>query len=41
MANDPAVTKLLNDAKRYTDLVAPNAKWKLTAAREGQEWHLE
>ena len=25
---------------RYTELVAPNAKWKLSAAREGQEWQL-
>lgn len=40
MAGDPAVTKLMTDARRYTDLVAPTATWKLSAAREGQEWDL-
>jgi phosphoribosyl 1,2-cyclic phosphodiesterase len=40
MASDPAVTRLFNDAKRYTELVAPHAKWKLSAAFEGQEWKL-
>lgn len=41
MANDVAVSKLLHDARRYADLVAPTATWKLSAAREGQEWNLE
>lgn len=40
MASDPQVTRLYSDARRYTELVAPNAKWKLSAAREGQEWQL-
>ncbi len=39
-ANDPAVTKLRNDARRYMELVAPGAKWKLSAAFEGQSWDL-
>jgi phosphoribosyl 1,2-cyclic phosphodiesterase len=40
MANDAAVAKLWHDARRYADLVAPTATWKLSAAREGQEWRL-
>lgn len=40
MANDPAVTKLCNDAKRYVELVTSSAKWKISAAFEGQEWQL-
>jgi phosphoribosyl 1,2-cyclic phosphodiesterase len=40
-ADDEAVTRLLNSAKRYHELVAPNSKWKLSAAREGQEWRWE
>ena len=40
MASDPAVTRLCNDARRYTELVAPGAAWKLSAACEGQEWDL-
>jgi phosphoribosyl 1,2-cyclic phosphodiesterase len=40
MASDPAVTKLCTDAQRYAELVAPGARWKISAAREGQEWEL-
>ena len=40
MASDPQVTRLFTDAKRYTELVAPMAKWKLSAASEGQRWDL-
>ncbi len=40
MASDPQVTRLFTDAKRYTELVAPMAKWKLSAASEGQQWEL-
>jgi phosphoribosyl 1,2-cyclic phosphodiesterase len=40
MASDPAVAKLGNDAKRYTDLVAEGARWKISTAFEGQEWDL-
>ena len=40
MASDPQVTRLFTDAKRYTELVAPTAKWKLSAASEGQHWDL-
>jgi hypothetical protein len=40
MASDPQVTRLFMDAKRYTELVAPAAKWKLSAACEGQTWDL-
>jgi phosphoribosyl 1,2-cyclic phosphodiesterase len=40
MASDPQVTRLFTDAKRYTELVAPGAKWKLSAACEGQQWDL-
>ena len=40
MASDPQVTRLFMDAKRYTELVAPTAKWKLSAACEGQTWDL-
>lgn len=40
MASDPQVTRLFTDAKRYTELVAPGAKWKLSAACEGQYWDL-
>ena len=36
-----AVERLHHDAKRYTELVAPHAAWKLSAAFEGQEWRLE
>lgn len=40
MASDPAVTKLGTDAQRYAELVAPNARWRISAAREGQQWDL-
>jgi phosphoribosyl 1,2-cyclic phosphodiesterase len=40
MASDPQVTRLYMDGKRYTELVAPTASWRLSAAREGQEWVL-
>jgi len=41
MASDAAVERLHHDAKRYTDLVAPHATWKLSAAFEGQEWRMD
>jgi ribonuclease BN (tRNA processing enzyme) len=40
LAADTAVAKILHDARRYTSLVAPNARWRLSAAFEGQEWDL-
>jgi len=40
MASDPAVAKLCTDAQRYAELVAPNARWRITAAFEGQQWDL-
>jgi phosphoribosyl 1,2-cyclic phosphodiesterase len=40
MANDPAVSKLCSDAKRYIELVDNSAKWKISAAVEGFEWKL-
>ena len=40
MASDTAVARLCDDARRYTELVAPGARWKLSAACEGQEWRL-
>jgi phosphoribosyl 1,2-cyclic phosphodiesterase len=40
MANDQAVTKLCTDARRYAELVAGSQQWTISAAREGQEWHL-
>lgn len=40
LASDPAVSRLLSDARRYKQLIAPQAPWTLTAAREGQTWDL-
>lgn len=40
MAGDAAVTRLLTDAQRYKQLIAPEARWTLSAAREGQTWDL-
>ena len=40
LASDPQVTRLCNDARRYKELIAPQAKWKLSAAFEGQTWTL-
>lgn len=40
LAPDPAVTRLASDARRYKELIAPQATWSLCAAREGQEWDL-
>jgi phosphoribosyl 1,2-cyclic phosphodiesterase len=40
MANDTAVSKLCNDAKRYIELVDNSTKWKISAAVEGYEWQL-
>jgi phosphoribosyl 1,2-cyclic phosphodiesterase len=40
MASDFAVAKLAADAVRYRDLAAPGARWRLTAASEGQSWDL-
>jgi ribonuclease BN (tRNA processing enzyme) len=39
-ADDEAVSALLQSAERYRQLVAPRSTWKLSAAREGQEWDL-
>lgn len=40
MASDPQVTRLATDAGRYKALMAPEATWVLSAAREGQTWDL-
>jgi len=40
MASDPQVTRLCTDARRYRELLAPQATWGLSAAREGQTWQL-
>ncbi len=40
MAGDPEVSRLCADARRYRELVAPHATWKLSAAYEGQTWRL-
>ena len=40
LASDPAVTRLRNDANRYKELIAPNARWTLSAGYEGKEWDL-
>lgn len=40
MASDPAVSKLCTDAQRYAELVAPGARWRISAASEGQTWDL-
>ncbi len=40
MASDVHITELLEKAKRYKELAAPGANWKLSAAREGQIWDL-
>ncbi len=40
LASDSAVTRLRADAERYKQLIAPHARWTLSAAREGQTWDL-
>ncbi len=40
LADDPALINLLESARRYRELVAPDAPWKLSAAYEGQTWDL-
>lgn len=40
LARDVAIDKLLEDARRYQELVAPDACWGISAAREGHEWRL-
>jgi phosphoribosyl 1,2-cyclic phosphodiesterase len=40
LASDAQVTRLCADAKRYKELIAPHATWKLSAARELQSWSL-
>ena len=40
MASDPQISRLAADARRYKALMAPNAAWNLSAAREGQTWEL-
>ncbi|TVR16274.1 MAG: MBL fold metallo-hydrolase [Planctomycetota bacterium] len=39
-ADDAAVTQLLRSARSYKDIAAPDARWSLSAAYEGQEWDL-
>jgi len=41
MASDPQVSRLASDARRYKALMAPDATWTLSAAREGQTWDLD
>jgi phosphoribosyl 1,2-cyclic phosphodiesterase len=40
LAGDDAVSRLCSDARRYAELMAQNARWRLSAAHEGQEWDL-
>lgn len=40
LASDEAVARLHHDATRYAELMAQTARWKVTAAHEGQEWNL-
>lgn len=40
LAADDAVAKLEHDAQRYADLMASGARWRLSAAHEGQTWDL-
>jgi ribonuclease BN (tRNA processing enzyme) len=39
-ADDEAVNALLKSAQAYKEVVAPNARWKVSAAYEGQIWAL-
>jgi len=39
-ADDQALDKLLESARRYRDLIAPSAQWELSLAHEGQRWEL-
>ncbi|TVR45044.1 MAG: MBL fold metallo-hydrolase [Planctomycetota bacterium] len=39
-ADDAAVTQLLQSARAYKDVSAPDARWTISAAYEGQEWQL-
>lgn len=39
-ADDFSVDELLASAQRYQELTAPDAKWRLRAAREGMSWEL-
>jgi phosphoribosyl 1,2-cyclic phosphodiesterase len=39
-ASDAAVTRLKDDAQRYKELIAPKARWTLSAAFEGRSWSL-
>lgn len=41
MASDEQVTQLWREAQRYKTVIAPQARWKLTAAREGMTWDWE
>jgi len=40
LASDAQVTRLCADARRYKELIAPQAPWTLSAARELQSWNL-
>ena len=40
LASDPQVTRLCADARRYKELISPQATWKLSAGFEGQTWKL-
>ena len=39
-ADDSAVTQLLQSARAYKEVSAPDAPWSISAAYEGQEWSL-
>jgi phosphoribosyl 1,2-cyclic phosphodiesterase len=41
LATDANVTQLWREATRYKAVIAPQARWKLSAAFEGQEWRFE
>jgi ribonuclease BN (tRNA processing enzyme) len=39
-ATDPNITQLLHEAIRYKTVIAPQARWGLSAAFEGKTWEL-
>ena len=40
LASDEDIDSLCASAERYRKLIAPNAEWRVSAAREGQYWDL-
>ncbi|NRA38282.1 MAG: MBL fold metallo-hydrolase [Planctomycetes bacterium] len=40
LASDEDITNLCASAERYRKLIAPNAEWRVTAAKEGGYWDL-